>query len=190
MYIAESADDIYSIVQRPQVGRGINVYSFAELFGVLARKKDGGKETAVHQLPLFSLSLDERIEVFKRCSPVFGVVTSRMNRISGLNYTVVPDKKNEDKIADYLKNCCAVYREYEGRGEFKYMIARAALRKEIMSELPDVLPDLSNFGAALLRWKRRLQAMKADHAQEIEDWLAQPNINDSWADYAKNGFLI
>jgi hypothetical protein len=44
MYIAESADDIYSIVQRPQVGRGINVYSFAELFGVLARKKDGGKE--------------------------------------------------------------------------------------------------------------------------------------------------
>jgi hypothetical protein len=27
--------------------------------------------------------------------------------------------------------------------------------------------------------------MKADHAQEIEDWLAQPNINDSWADYAK-----
>lgn len=185
MYIAESADDIYSIVQRPQVGRGINVYSFAELFGVLARKKDGGKETAVHQLPLFSLSLDERIEVFKRCSPVFGVVTSRMNRISGLNYTVVPDKKNEDKIADYLKNCCAVYREYEGREEFKYMIARAALRKEIMSELPDVLPDLSNFGAALLRWKRRLQAMKADHAQEIEDWLAQPNINDSWADYAK-----
>jgi hypothetical protein len=71
-----------------------------------------------------------------------------MNRISGLNYTVVPDKKNEDKIADYLKNCCAVYREYEGREEFKYMIARAALRKEIMSELPDVLPDLSNFGAA------------------------------------------
>lgn len=185
MYVAATAEEIFHMVSKPQKGRGINVYSFTELMTSLGTKKDGTRGSAKYQLPLFTLSLDERTDIFRYCSPVFGVVTSRMNRISGLNFIITPDKKDEDKIANFMKNCNAVYKEYEKRPEFKYQIARGRLRMEVMNQLPDVLPDLSNFNSALLRWKRQLQSEKQDRAQEIQDWLAHPNVQDSWSTFVK-----
>jgi hypothetical protein len=62
---------------------------------------------------------------------------------------------------------------------------RAKLANEIRKTLPDVLPDLSNFDRALVRWKNRINSERTDRADEILDWLMQPNANHMWEDFVK-----
>ena len=171
--------DINTIFSGGEKRRGINVISFAELMGITARAKDNDLQQTYIQLPLFTLSIWERINIFMRCSPVFGVVTSRMNRISGMDYDIVPEMVEEDKIYNELKFLKQIYMEYEKREELKYMVARQVARKRIMDKLPDVLPDMSNFDQSVVRWRHRIREAKKQSADEIYDWLRQPNANDS-----------
>lgn len=165
--------------------RGINVISFAELMGLSARGKDDELRQTYIQLPLFTLSVWERIKIFMSCSPVFGVVTSRMNRLSGMDYEIIPDTMIEDEIYEELKFLKQIYMEYEGREELKYITARSVARKKIMDRLPDVLPDMSNFEQSIVRWRHRIKAKKKNSADEIYDWLRQPNANDSIIELVK-----
>jgi hypothetical protein len=86
-------------LKKQQGRRGINVLSLSELMSAQARGKDGSMHTVQYDQPLFGLSPSEKSDIFRLCTPIWGVVTSRMNRISGLEWQIVPEKKDEDKIA-------------------------------------------------------------------------------------------
>lgn len=165
--------------------RGYNVFTYSQLYNVTGRNKENELQTVSIEQPIFYLTLEERINIFRLSSPVFGLVTSRMNRLSSLNFEVVPDNKNEDMLYERLKNYKQIYKEYEGQADMKFQVARAQIRREIETELPDILPDMSNFDRAILRWKKRLDMQKGDKAGEIADWLEQPNQEDNWGDYIK-----
>lgn len=165
--------------------RGISVYTLSELMGAQAKTKDGSYVEVKYQQPLFVLSVHDRVEIFKKCSPVFGVVSSRMNRISALEWNIVPDKKNEDKIADELKMKYGVWKDFNGSEDLKYKVAAQLIIKDIQHELVDVLPDMSNFQTALSRWSRRIKSTKQDVAESVEDWLSEPNQELEWSDFIK-----
>lgn len=171
--------------KRSTEGRGIKVYTLSELMGIQAKTSDGEMQYVTYERPLFGLSIDERIDIMRLCSPVFGVVTSRMNRIAGLEWIVVPDSKNEDKIVHELKYYKSICDDFKNTDDLKYRTVRGVLLKKILNRLPDVLPDLSNFDRALIRWRRMIKSNKQTKADQIEDWLYEPNINDKWSDFIK-----
>lgn len=166
-------------------GRGINVYAYTDLMGIQAIDREGDYLSVKYDRPLFSLTVDERLEIFQSCSPVLGVVTSRMNRLSALEWAVVPDKKNEDRIAEILKYKKAIYDEYVDYPDLTYQIAARQMATEIQQELPEVLPDLSNFQPALIRWKRSIQNTKQEVADQVQGWMEEPNNKCSWSDFVK-----
>jgi hypothetical protein len=166
-------------------GRGYQVYTMSQLMGISGKAKSGEMLTGYYEQPIFYLSLEERISIYRLCSPVFSVVTSRMNKISGMEWNIVSDKQNEDKIYNKLKTIKQVCDEYEKIKDMTYQVARHKLIQEIQLTLVDVLPDLSNFDKALLRWKRKIQSQTTDRCEWIKDWVMQPNINDKFTDITK-----
>ncbi len=165
--------------------RGYNVYSFSDLMGIAARDKENRLLYAQHEQPMFTLSPDERVSIFRHCAYVFGVISSRMKRISAFDYDIIPDIKQDDKIAFELKTYNSTYREFSKRSEVKYIVAAQNMYTECLHHLPDLLPDMSNFNSSLMRWYQRIKSKKNDRANEIYDWLQQPNIHDSWSAFVK-----
>ena len=165
--------------------RGLQVYTLSQIISATGRAEDGQMLTWGVEQPYFFLTPTQRNEIFKLSTPVFGVVTSRMNRIAGVDFGVVPIKHKEDQIADDLKMLKQVYDEYANTTELKYITARTQVARKIMERLPDVLPDLSNFGQSLLRWKKIIQNKHLNTGEEIKEWLMEPNNGVSWQDYIK-----
>ena len=170
-------------------GRGYQVYTMSQLMGITGNAQDGSRITGYYEQPIFYLSLEERISIFRLCSPVFSVITSRMNRISGMDWNIVSDKQQEDKIYERLRDIKQVCDEYKETVELPYQIARQRLIQEIRTTLPDVLPDLSNFQSALIRWKRRIQTQSTDSADWVKEWVMQPNITDKFVDFTKKQIM-
>lgn len=166
-------------------GRGYQIYTMSQLMGITGAAKDGSRVTGYYEQPIFYLTLEERVSIFRLCSPVFSVVTSRMNRISGMDWTVVSDKYQEDKLYERLRALKQVCDEYKDSKEVAFQIARQKLMTELRTTLPDILPDLSNFQNALIRWKRRIANQKTQSGDWVKDWMMQPNINDKFPDLTK-----
>jgi len=166
-------------------GRGYQVYTMSQLLGITGVAKDGARVTGYYEQPIFYLSLEERISIFRLCSPVFSVITSRMNRIAGMEWKIVADKQQEDKLYERLRALKQVCDEYKDSLDMAYQIARTKLMQEIKVTLPDVLPDLSNFQGSLIRWKRRIQNQNTDSGDWAKEWVMQPNINDKFPDLTK-----
>jgi hypothetical protein len=57
--------------------------------------------------------------------------------------------------------------------------------REVKKTLFDIFPDMSNFDASLLRWKKRLDMKNVNKAQEILDWFKEPNQGTKWIDFIK-----
>ena len=166
--------------------RGLNIYTMAEVVGVVGRAKDGTLVQGTIEVPLFGLSIYDRIALAQKVDSVFGVVTGRSNRISGLEWTVTKESKQEDKIEEGLKMAKQIYDEYatDGRSP-KNIIVRGRMVRQISSVLPDVLPDLSNFSQSMMRWRKRIQMRNTDESQQIIDWLHEPNSEDDFEDFLK-----
>ena len=120
---------------------------------------------------------------------MYSVITSRMNRIAGMDWKIVSDKQQEDKLYERLKDLKQICDEYKETVEMPYQIARQKLIQEIRMTMPDVLPDLSNFQSALIRWKRRIQSQSTDQADWIREWVMQPNITDKFPDFTKKQIM-
>jgi hypothetical protein len=135
--------------------------------------------------PYFFLTAMQRNEIFKLSTPVFGVVTSRMNRIAGMDFNITAIKNIEDRMADHLKSLRMIFKEYNSQTDFSHMIARARSYEIIKEHLHDVLPDLSNFDTSMLRWKRLIQNQKNQQGEEIKEWISEPNNGVNWNSYAK-----
>jgi len=165
--------------------RGIQVYYMSSLSGVTGKNKQGNIQTSRVENPYFYLTIPQRNEIFRLCSPVFGVVTSRMNRISALNYTVKPVKETDEQIAEDLKSQKEIYDEYSDVIDYGHMLIRAKAFNKIKEYIPEIKPDLSNFSSALLRWKKNFQRVTQTKAEEIQDWLAEPNQGITWSQFVK-----
>jgi phage portal protein BeeE len=165
--------------------RGMQVYTMSQLIGMTGRTKDGQLITGNVEQPIFYLNLEERDGIFRLCSPVNAVVSGRMNRISGLDWTVTKDRKQEDRIAEELKKYSQLFNEYKDVPDLQYRIVNMQIVNKIKESLPDVLPDLSNFNQSLMRWKKKIDAKHTDEADQVIEWLKEPNINDKWEDFVK-----
>lgn len=165
--------------------RGVQVYTTSQLRGITGLDKQGGTVHGYYDQSLFFLTLEERIMIFRLCVPVQAVVASRMHTIANMEFDITNDKKDEDRIGQRLKNFKGLYKEYSKSTEPKYLVAKAYLAKEITEVLPDVMPDLSNFDASLIRWKKRNQDIETDKSDVIKEWLSEPNINDRFEEFIK-----
>jgi len=166
--------------------RGLNVYNRTQLMGASAIDKEGKIQNVTYELPYFGLTIDERIDIFRLCSPVFGIVTSRMNRISSLDWSVTPIYKNEDKLVDSFKYKKSIFDDFNKSDEIKYRIAAKMLARELLQELPELLPDLSNFGKSISRYSKMLRSNRIDISDEIYEWLQQPNHDTTFIDFIKS----
>lgn len=165
--------------------RGLTVYNTTSLIAQSARDRRGEVQTAEYLLPFFSLSISERVDIFRSCAPVFGVVTGRMNRVAGLEWKVTTDSKEEDRTVELLRVARELYLEQEGDLTPRALGVRVRAMAEVIRRLPDIKPDMSNFDACLRRWSKRARAASEDRCTEIEDWLRTPNASDTFEDFTK-----
>lgn len=165
--------------------RGVQVYYVNQLVPVTGKDKEGNYlTTSIDQTRVY-LSPLERNEIFRLCTPVLGVVSSRMMKMAGLPYHIVPVKDIEDEIAEELKTYKQLYEEFDNPLDFKDLYVRSDAVKNLSAHLPDIKPDLSNFDNALLRWKKRIRKQNNQSAEEIEYWLSEPNTGVSYSEYVK-----
>lgn len=165
--------------------RGLNVYSASELMGVTGKIQTGEWLHSKYQNQLFLLSVEDRERMVELCAPVLGVVSSRQNRISAMDWDIVPKSKQEDRIVETLKQYYSIYREYRQEPGLKELIVAQRMLLHLRKELPDLLPDGRNFQNALSRWRKNIKTGKQDIADEIEEWVRKPNGHDSYEDFIK-----
>lgn len=165
--------------------RGFTVFTTSQIMSTTGNTKAGERMTVGYEQSFFYLSLGEREMIYKMCAPVFSVVSSRSARIAAMDYHIVRDKTNEDRIYDTLKQYYQIYNEYGSVISLETAIVRARVARAIKDVLFDILPDLSNFQPALLRWKKRNESASEDKCREIESWLAHPNAQDTYSDFVK-----
>jgi hypothetical protein len=184
--IVAYSNEVYQRPHDPQEKRrGLQIVHATQLVGLTGRDAQGRLQTVNGETPLFYLTIEQRNDIFRLSSPILGVVTSRMNRISGIDFNVEPTKKDEDKIIEHLKSLRGAYREYSNTTELRYLMIRAQIVKRIKEFLPGILPDLNNFDGALTRWRKRILQTCTDKGDEIKAWLQQPNLGTSWEVYIK-----
>ncbi len=170
--------------------RGINVYNISQIMNVVGRDKEGRLLTWGVEQPYFYLTVPQRTQIFEVCAPVFGIVSSRMKKISSMDFKITPMKNHDDRIADELKSFKQIYKEREAGldpSDMKLYVESLTIRNSafqgLKDKLPELLPDLSNFDGCLLRWKRRIQNAHMNMGEEIQEWLLEPNAGLTWENY-------
>ena len=161
--------------------RGLNIYNITELQGITAINKHGETSTGTTERPLFLLSIDDRIEMFKRTTMLQGVITGRAKRIAGLNWKVIRKTKDDDRILAFLKEYKELYDELEGTTDIKMLATKFMMKKKLKERMPELMDDMSNFKPALRRLKRKMNRRDEDTSTEIEEWMKTPNIHDTFA---------
>ncbi len=182
---AVSADMIAGTGALGKNYRGINVYHLSELFTVDAQSKDGRRHRVKYEQPLFYLTINERAHIFKQCAPIFGIVTSRMNRISGLEWKVQADSKVEDRKAEVMRYLYGIYDDFRDDVSIRGEMVKKIIITELKKTLFDLKPDASNFDRALLRWSKMLRYKNEDRSSEIEEWISRPNPQDDFEEITK-----
>lgn len=172
----------------PVKQRGLNVYHVSQILRYSAVDKNGGRIGAGIDYPYFVLTIPERVDIARLCSPVFGVITGRQQRIASMEWKITRDAKESDRIAAEMKDAYSIYREHLGAAQSgNYQSVGIVLKcvSFLKRKLPDLLPDLSNFQRSLLRWNRKIKANAEDRCSEIEEWLRHPNEMDTFPNLTK-----
>lgn len=183
--ITQQSNEFQYHAQPMEGKRGITVYTTSQLQQITGRDKEGRLLRWGVEQPYFYLSVEQRVEIMRLSSPVYGVVTSRMQRISGLDFSVTSEKVMEDQIAGEMKDLNSIYNEYKESTELAHLTLRSRIYSELLPNLPDLKPDLSNFAPALLRWKRRLHTKNMRECDIACNWLAEPNNGVPWEEFVK-----
>jgi hypothetical protein len=185
IYSNETGRQAISPFKQDIYRRGIQIYTTSQIVALTGRDKEGRLLTWGTEQPYFYLTADQRNQIFRLSSIIFGIVSSRMNRISNIDFNIVSKYKIEDKIADEMKDKRQIYVEYKNSLELNYLVLKANIYKELSKELQFLKPDLSNFDNCLLRWKKGIKRNLENSSDEIKDWLMQPNAGVTWQDYIK-----
>lgn len=185
MFSGQPINPKIGVYQTERNQRGLNCYTISQILEGTGRNKDGEISSYGVEQPYFYLTPNQRIEIYKLCPPVQGLINGRKLKISNTPFTVIPKKNEEDRIYDELKNLYSLYQEYINTNELKYLVIKAKIGNILRKELPDILPDLSNFNKSVLRWKKRLQNATTQSTEEIIEWLNEPKAGVNWSDFVK-----
>lgn len=165
--------------------RGAQVYSLAQIMNFSGYMKDGKISTVKSDNPYFLLDPQERNEIFQKSSPILGIVSSRMNRIAGLNFEITADASYEEEQAEKMKNAYNIIKEFDGLLDMQSMVMVGKLKLFLKKYLVTLRPDLANFTQALLRWKKAVQKSNQNRADDLKEWLQHPNPMETWVDFVK-----
>ncbi len=165
--------------------RGLNVWTLTELRNITGQTKSGETITGTIQYPIFCLRPWERIGIMQSATFVQAVVTSRMNRISSLDWTVTTEKKEQDRIYYDIKHLKQLYDEYDDPADMNHLVLRYRIYTKLKQYLFDLKKDLSNYEMALRRFKKRIDMQNSKETQEVIDWLSEPNQEDDFDDLIK-----
>ena len=183
--ITQQSDEFKYGPQHSSGKRGITVYTTSQLQQITGRDKEGRLLSWGVEQPYFYLSIDQRVEIFRLCSPVYGVITSRMQRMSGLDFGITSKKVKEDIIVGEMKDLYTIYNEYLDSTNLAHLTLRAQIYKELIHNLIELKPDLSNFDSCLVRWKRRLKTKNTSDCDQVFEWLQEPNNGVPWEEFVK-----
>lgn len=172
-------------IYNDQLKRGINVQARGDVVGASGRMLDGSIGREPIQPPYFSLTPIERDEIVKQNSYVQGIITGRMHRISGIDWNIEPVGRMEADFIDAMKMRHQLYKEYKEVPELKYRVAAMKQAATLRENLPDLLPDMSNFQAAIRRWRLKYQHHIRHSASEIEDWVNDANDQVDFEEFQK-----
>ena len=162
--------------------RGINIYNLGELEGTRGRTDYGNFVQGTVQRPIFVLSVNDRVEIFKRASMLQGVVTNRAKRVSALNWKVVRKDQDFDNLIFAAKEAKEIFDEFAGNDMDDYYV-RYMAHQRIKRLIPGVKDDMSNFDSALRRYRKQILRKNEIKATEIESWLKYPSPGMSFADF-------
>ncbi len=151
--------------------RGINVFTTSELRGITGRTKSNELIRGEMQYYLFGLSPIERINIMQSSAYIQAIISSRMNRISSLEWDMVPKHEMEDKNVENLKNIKQIFSEMDNPGDLKHLMTRLKIYNILQKEMPELKQDLSNFDTSLIRYKKRIDQIESRSKQEIVDWI-------------------
>lgn len=185
MVNAVNANDLILHIKNRNNQRGYNVYHMNEPISVSAIDRWGARHSVAYQRPIFSLTIQERIDMARYSSMVYGIIASRMNRIGSMDWSV---ERVIDKIEERegrLRDLYSIYTEWLEYSDVRAIIIRNRIAQELKQELPDLTPDMSNFKTALARYKRRIQLKDRDIADEAQNWLIEPNPDYSFEEFLK-----
>lgn len=186
-YLAESGDTFHGAPSgpNPQVNpddRGLNIYNVSQLQGVTGKAQNGNYLTGTVQRPLFSLSIPDRIEMFKRSTMLQGVVTSRAKRMMALKWTITKKAKDIEKLIIQAKELKEVYDEFSDP-DVKSMTIRFQIKAKLQAIIPELKDDLSNFTGALRRYKKRNERSDKEETEIISEWIKQPSLGVTFSDF-------
>lgn len=165
--------------------RGLNVWTLTELRRITGQAKSGDYIQGSVQYPLFTLDPYERELIMQSTCYIQSVVTSRMNRISSLDWTVIKEKEILDETIDNLNNLKSLFDEYDNLQDMNHIILRNRIYLEVKHKLFAIRRDMSNFQSCLMRYKKKVNRVNGKSAQQIIDWLDQPNLEDDFDDFIK-----
>ncbi len=156
--------------------------------GMTGRDFQGNVVSEDLAYPRFLLLPEQRLEIYKKQSAVFSVISNRAGKIGGLEFKVVTKRADEDRQIQYMRMAKQIrdeYLAYDGDDFLTYRMSAKALEMELHKQLPTLLPDLSNFDRALIRWRTMSSIRSSVSTSEIEDRLAKPNKKEGWEDFIK-----
>lgn len=165
--------------------RGLNVWTLSELQKITGQAKSGEMIQGTIQYPLFSLEPWERSAIMQSTTFIQAVVTSRMNRISSLEWTVKTEKEMQDEIEERLKTLKQLFDEYNDMNDMNQAVFRYKIFLNMRQHLPAIKKDLSNFNTAMLRFKKRTDRQNSRETERISEWLSEPNMEDDFSDFIK-----
>jgi len=160
----------------------IDPYTYRLLTG---RTMDGKLMDVPVDLPRFFMTVQDRNVIARLCTPIFSVVSSRMNKISSLEWRIIPKRKKEDRIAEELKSYKSYYDELKSSDDLEHLIIKSKIVTAVKRQLPDILPDLSNFNGALYRWRKKIIYHRMDQVDEIMDWIQHPAPEETFQEVIK-----
>jgi hypothetical protein len=165
--------------------RGMNVFTLSELRGITGKTKSGDFMTGHIQQPMFTLAPEERMGIMQTSAYVQAVVSSRMNRISSLEWDIIHKKDLEDEIYYKAKELKQIHDEFNDLTSMRDLTLRYRIRLTLQQELPDLKDDLSNFTTAMLRYKKRFERKVLHDKEEIKTWIENSNLEDDFSDFIK-----
>lgn len=165
--------------------RGAYFYESSAIQNVTGRDKNGSLINVPTPYPQFYLTVQQRCDFARLSSPVFIVLSTRMNKISNKDFEIVRMKDEEEEVIEYLKGCYQIYKEREMYNDMKSIVMKVKAVGMISKYIEDILPDMSNFSTALLRWRKSVQHTQLSEAERIKEWLMQPNQGVTWEDFTK-----
>lgn len=180
-----NASNLFDQLRANQNARGLLVYSTYDLQSIQGQNKQGEQTIVKYRIPYFTLTIEQRNLIFRNSAYIFGIVNGFMQKISSLDWNIVTDKSIEDELVIELKEWYQLASEFKQSTTIEYQVASAMYATKLKKELPDLLPDLSNFNSALLRLSKRIKKVSNEKLLEIKDWLIQPNLKETFNNFTK-----